>query len=260
MTAPAGGGASEIARVIAIHAARARRGRLTFPVQEFGGVEPVQGFAVVFGPYSACSHLMFRKSDTRVVAFANSQLTHPQMQALADRGYAMLDVPAIWRRNEDSLLVTKMIQRDTVPPGVELSSCALTLIQDYRWPGDLAHLRMTLGLAGQQAFLTGKKSISEADVLAIIDKKECNLGPLCIAEQSGWGVSIRSADMLNLAQFCGYGRVKKALERWLLEGVHSVFQGDCAAAARSLQLPYTTLVSRLKSLGISEVRRNKPSS
>lgn len=251
ISAPFGGGASDIARWFAFQAARAKTSRLTFPVA-FEQTE-LDANDVIFGPIHMIDKFLSNRTGARIVGFSNGGLERGLLDLLHYHGFTVLEVPPISQRLGDSVFVAKLIQEESFPPGVVLSGSAFQLIHDYFWPGDLAHLRMTLELAGQMAFVKGKRIIADSDLLAIIEKKESNLGSLSVAAQFGWGVSLRSMDMLNLAYFCGYGRVRKAMERWVLEGARVAFAGDTAAAARGLRMPYTTLVSRLRALGIGEI-------
>jgi DNA-binding NtrC family response regulator len=75
-----------------------------------------------------------------------------------------------------------------------------------------------------------------------------NLAELSRLDQTGWSFPIAGRDLLQLATFTGFSRVKKALELLLIEGAVATAGGSATGAARQLGLPYTTLVSRQKAL------------
>ncbi len=237
-----GGGASEVSRYLATLACRTHRCRLLSQ----NNLQPREiKNAVYFGQYDGGGPNPFGSRGGLTILFSSASET----PALAGRsGFSVLQIPPLSSRPKDALKAALFLAQSMLPAGSFFTEDACELIRDYCWPGDLAHMRMTLGLVGQRAFVTNTQAIDAETILFVLKRKELNLAELCRREQTGWGIALTGQDLLHLATFTGFVRVRKALELLLIEGAVTAFGGNAAVAAKLLGLPYTTLVSRQKAL------------
>ncbi|MEY4631737.1 MAG: hypothetical protein RIQ81_1857 [Pseudomonadota bacterium] len=240
--APPGGGAAEFSRHLAILSCMGGRAHL-YPIRN----PPVEATALpvsLFGPVEEASDLTVQG---KAVCFCFTEDRDvPGLAAV--QGWRVLKIPPLAARPGDALLAAEIMARNFFPPGLKLANDALELIHDFRWPGELAHLRVTLGVAAQLAFSLGRPVVDAAQILDVLRRKERNLAWLCRLDHSGWSFPISGRDLLQLATFTGFSRVRKALELLLIEGAVASAGGNSSTAARRLGLPYTTLVSRQKVL------------
>lgn len=237
-----GGGATEVSRYLATIACRTRRCRLLS--QNNAQPHKIRN-AVYFGHYDAGGSKECALLADLTVLFSSAS----EAPALAgSSGFSVLQIPPLSSRPKDALKAALFLAQALLPAGSFFTDDACELIRDYCWPGDLAHMRMTLGLVGQRAFATNTQAIDAETIRFVLKRKELNLAELCRREQTGWGIALTGQDLLHLATFTGFVRVRKALELLLIEGAVTSFGGNAAIAAKFLGLPYTTLVSRQKAL------------
>ncbi len=236
-----GGGATEVSRYLATIACRTRRCRLLSQ----SNVQPNEFTnAVYFGQFDGWDSKRSAPGALTIL-FSNAS----DAPALARRaGFSVLQIPRLSSRPKDALKAAQFLAQAMFPSGSFFTDDACELIRDYCWPGDLAHMRMALGLVGQRAFVTNTQAIDAETIRFVLKRKELNLAELCRRDQSGWGIALTGQDLLQLATFTGFVRVRKALELLLIDGAVTTLGGNTAVAAKLLGLPYTTLVSRQKAL------------
>lgn len=238
-----GGGAVEVARHLALVACRAiRRPLVGLSAQCSGSGTANQ---VVLGQFDSAVLTKPRAPDSLFILFSHSR---EALDLPLGPEVALLKIPPLASRPDDALAAAIYLGATLLPPGTVFSKDALELIRDFFWPGDLAHMRITLGLAGQIAFEGNVQVIDGTAIIRVLQRKERNLADLCRLDHSGWSFSLTPRDLLHLAAFRGFARVRQALELLLIEGAVASGGGNSAAAAKFLGLPYTTLVSRQKVL------------
>ena len=237
-----GGGAAEVSRYLATVACRTRRCRL---LSENNAQPHNIKNAVYFGQYEGGGSNQLPSRGGLTLLFSTA-LEAPLLAARS--GFLVLQIPPLASRPKDALKAALFLTRSMFPAGSFFTDDACELIRDYCWPGDLAHMRVTLGLVGQRAFVTNTEAIDAETIRFVLKRKELNLAELCRRDQTGWGIALTGQDLLHLATFTGFARVRKALELLLIEGAVTSFGGNTADAAKFLGLPYTTLVSRQEAL------------
>ena len=241
-----GGGALEVARHFALAAAAYRSSRLLSLSQQIS--------ADAGGTPVGCVFLGHR-SELRIfsaLVAGGVYVTFEETRAVSTRddshGQFVLRIPPVSSRPADAEKAAMTLGRWLLPPGIRFSRDAMDLMRDYCWPGDLAHMRIVVGLAAQKAFRENISIVDAKLIECVLNRKERNLAELCRGDQSGWSVPLGAKDLLQLANFAGFSRVRKALEQLLIEGAVVSGCGNVATAAKFLRLPYTTMISRHKVL------------
>lgn len=243
-----GGGSLEVARHLALAASVSRNLRLislkaTVPDPASGRRER----RVFLGHYSDLQSVGELVPGGIYVVF---QETRGVPLILDPELGVQLSITPISARPLDAEKAALTLGKWLLPPGVGFSRDAMELVRDYCWPGDLAHMRITLGLAAQRAFVENLPVVDADLIQCVLSRKERNLTELCRMDQSGWGVPLGARDLLQLASFAGFNRVRKALEQLLIEGAVASGGGNATSAAKFLRLPYTTMISRQKVLSL----------
>ncbi len=237
-----GGGAAEVARYLATIACRARRCRLlSWTAEQPGGLDG----QVCLGVFDPGGTLPIQVRGCLFILFSHAR---EALEPSNEVGLSVLRIPSLSTRPGDALKAALFMAESLLPPGSFFSDDARELIRDYCWPGDLAHMRVTLGLVGQKAFSTNMQVVDADTIRLILNRKERNLIDLCRTYHIGWGIGLRAQDLLHLAAFTGFTRVRQAIELLLIEGAVASGGGNAAVAAKFLGLPYTTLISRQKTL------------
>lgn len=235
-----GGGASEVARYLALVACQTRGARLL----SLRGLAPgAPGRDVFLG------NLRDWRAQGRIDPGALYIIFSDCPDDVGSRWEGpCLRIPPISARPEDAVNAARLLGRQFLPPGVNIAPDALELARDYFWPGDIAHMRVTLSLASQRCFVENTRVLDAAMIRAVLGLKERNLAELCRLDKSGWTIPLGARDLLQLANFTGFMRVRKALEQLLIEGAVDTGDGNAAVAAKYLRIPYTTMISRQKVL------------
>ena len=241
-----GGGSLEVARHFALAAAASLSSRLLSLNSKIPVCSADRPRGCVFlGHYSELSMGDALPPGGVCVAFEE---TRNVVRCDDSRDHLVLRIPPISSRPEDAEKAALTLGKWLLPPGVEFSRDAIDLMRDYCWPGDLAHMRIVVGLVAQRAFRGNDPIIDANSIGGVLRRKERNLVELCRGDQSGWSVPLGAKDLLHLAHFAGFSRVRRALEQLLIEGAVASGRGNVASAAKFLRLPYTTMVSRQKVL------------
>ena len=175
--------------------------------------------------------------DVRIIAATNMNLSAgiERERLRADLYYRLavftIHVPPLRERREDiPLLLDFFMQRLSRERGYtlpQLSMSALTVLQEYAWPGNVRQLRH---FVERLVVLNGKASIDARDIQPMLD--------LSVA-------SIDAGDDTNLAQ------AKHAFERRHILQVIDQAQGNMTRAARLLGLNRSNFYRKLHQLGLS---------
>ena len=177
-------------------------------------------------------------ADVRIVGATNQDLQTlvAQGRFREDLFYRInavtLPVPALRERKEDVPALAEHFLQNLRAAGTvtrTLSPEAKAALCDYSWPGNIRELRNVierLMLMG-----TGTAAISVEEVRAVL--------PAPVFESETGQLSKRSLENI---------------ERWHIERVLEVHNGNKSQAAKTLEIDYKTLLSKLKKYGLTSER------
>jgi DNA-binding NtrC family response regulator len=181
------------------------------------------------------------KVDVRVIAATNSDLA--RMVAAGtfreDLFYRLnvipIHVPPLRERRDDiPLLVTHFLTRFSGSTGMLMSQSAMRALMAYHWPGNVRQLENAVERA--VALCAGRQEITVADLPAEVQ-------------------SVPESDALSFVDFPDEGldlpRYLASVERDLIYRALDRTQGNRNKAADLLRIKRTTLVEKLKRMGVS---------
>ena len=186
------------------------------------------------------------KLDVRVISATNAELERSVKngQFREDLFYRLnvipIELPALRQRHEDIALLArhflKKCCKEMERGNVTISKAALAAMEHYEWPGNVREIEnviertvaLTDGLVINVSDLpTPMRTLYQKDVVALAHPKVTSVG-------------------LNLPE------VMTSIEKEMIEEALSLSAGVKARAATLLQLNRTTLVEKMKRLGITE--------
>jgi anaerobic nitric oxide reductase transcription regulator len=159
---------------------------------------------------------------------------------------AVVHLPPLRERREDIPHLARAIL-DRIAPDFEASAALLSLLANptLRWPGNVRQLEMALRRAHDRAKERRSPVLEPRDVLAS-DVGTAAL-PLLAAETER-----SEAPPSAWVEFLEQRRALERREKVLLESALANAGGNAAAAARTLGLSRTSLLSRMHTLGIAK--------
>lgn len=184
--------------------------------------------------------------DARLIAATNASLPEA-----VDAGEFRLDLyhrinefevllPALRERPEDiphfAMTFLTEANRDMGRKVSEISSEAMAALQAYPWPGNLRELRNAVRRA---LVVCGGHELGPGDL---------NLGPS--PQPAGVSLLDLDDDMGDLSLKERVRRASESLEAQIIRAALDASEGNKAAAARALQIDYTTLHRKLKKFGL----------
>lgn len=188
------------------------------------------------GEYRPVGSTRTLQADVRIVGATNQDLQERVLQGrfrddlLYRINTVTLRVPPLRERGDDvPLLVTHILRTLRVPSGEPpvLSAEALAALRAYRWPGNVRELRNVL----ERLVLTRSES---APVTAAEIRHLLPTGPARLTQEDN--------SQLPLEE----------IERRHILRVLEAARGNKTQAAKTLQIDYKTLLSKLKKYGVGE--------
>jgi len=185
------------------------------------------------GEYRPVGSIRTLRADVRIVGATNQDLQTlvAQGRFREDLFYrinaVILNVPALRERKEDIPMLTEYFLRTVRGPASRpraLSAEAKATLASYSWPGNIRELHNVI----ERLILMGGEtaSISAEEVRAVLPARESQTGDL----------SQRSLE---------------DVERWHIQRVLKAHDGNKSLAAKTLDIDYKTLLSKLKTYGLS---------
>jgi transcriptional regulator with GAF, ATPase, and Fis domain len=204
------------------------------------------------GEYEAVGSSLTRKVDVRVIAATNRSLEQAVRDGnfRADLFYRLnvfpITVPPLRMRGEDIKLLaeafTARFCRKMGRPLLSLTANGIERLCAYGWPGNVRELQNVI----ERAVITSRSG--RLDLEGLLPHPESNMS---VAER---GAPAASAALYTAAELRDLERTNllRALERceWRVSG--------SGGAAQLLQMPASTLASRMKALALERPRRTAP--
>ncbi|MEK6797317.1 MAG: sigma-54 dependent transcriptional regulator [Spirochaetota bacterium] len=159
-----------------------------------------------------------------------------------------LDIPPLRERADDiPAIADRMLTalaKDQNKRIDGFSSAALAALRAYPWPGNVRELKNVI----ERALIHTAGRIVEEASIVLNGSPDFPAGP----EPSGTANALSSSGVITLAEVAekGMNTVLENFERMLIHGALEKHDGNQSAAARLLGIKRTTLVQKMKKLGI----------